>query len=321
MKRIFAILFLLCFLISCDKKSKVEAIVKDIPIELAVTRFDQAFFTAKPSELPKLKSQFPAFFPKGVPDSVWINKMQNPLWRELYGEVQNKYSNFEPQTKAIATFLQHAKFYFPQTKTPKITTLIYEMDFNTKTIYADSIVLIPLEMYLGKTHRFYEFPDYQKQSLEPSQILPDLAGSFAKTKIRPSKDKTLLSLMIQAGKELYVKDLLLPEYSDADKIGYTSDQINFCLENESFMWAFFIEQNLLYSNDAKLANRFINPAPFSKFYLEIDNETPGRIGTWLGWQIVKSYARNNPDIKIQQLLNSDAETIFTKSKYKPNKNS
>ena len=195
------------------------------------------------------------------------------------------------------------------------------MDFNTKTIYADSIVLIPLEMYLGKTHRFYEFPDYQKQSLESSQILPDLAGSFAKTKIRPSKDKTLLSLMIQAGKELYVKDLLLPEYSDADKIGYTSDQINFCLENESFMWAFFIEQNLLYSNDAKLANRFINPAPFSKFYLEIDNETPGRIGTWLGWQIVKSYARNNPDIKIQQLLNSDAETIFTKSKYKPNKNS
>ena len=310
---------MLCILASCDKKSKVEAIVKDIPIQLTVTRFEQDFFEAKPSDLQKLKAQYPAFFPKEVADSVWTNKMKNPLWRELYNEVQIKYSNFEPQTKAIAAFLQHAKYYFPQTKTPKITTLIYEMDFNTKAIYADSIILIPLEMYLGKSHKFYEFPDYQKQSLESSQILPDLAGSFAQTKIRPSKDKTLLSLMIQAGKELYIKDLLLPEFSDADKIGYTPEQIKFCLENESFMWAFFIEQNLLYNNDSKLANRFINPAPFSKFYLEIDNETPGRIGAWLGWQIVKAFATNNPEIKIQQLLDSDAEAIFTKSKYKPKK--
>lgn len=319
MKKILSILFMLCILASCDKKSKVEAIVKDIPIQLTVTRFEQDFFEAKPSDLQKLKAQYPAFFPKEVADSVWTNKMKNPLWRELYNEVQFKYSNFEPQTKAIAAFLQHAKYYFPQTKTPKITTLIYEMDFNTKAIYADSIILIPLEMYLGKSHKFYEFPDYQKQSLESSQILPDLAGSFAQTKIRPSKDKTLLSLMIQAGKELYIKDLLLPEFSDADKIGYTPEQIKFCLENESFMWAFFIEQNLLYNNDSKLANRFINPAPFSKFYLEIDNETPGRIGAWLGWQIVKAFATNNPEIKIQQLLVSDAETIFTKSKYKPKK--
>ncbi len=319
MTKLLPILFILFFIIGCDKKSKVATIVKDIPIELAVVRFDQAFFTAKPSDLRKLKTQFPAFFPKDVPDSVWTNKMKNPLWRELYAEVQKKYSDFEPQTKAIGAFLQHAKYYFPQTKTPKITTLIYEMDFNTKAIFADSIVLIPLEMYLGKEHRFYEFPDYQKQTLEPSQILPDLAGSFAQSKIRPSKDKTLLSLMIQAGKELYVKDLLLPEFSDEDKIGYTSEQITFCIENESFMWAFFIEQNLLYNNDPKLANRFINPAPFSKFYLEIDNETPGRIGAWLGWQIVKAYAMNNPDIKIQQLLDSDAETIFIKSKYKPKK--
>ena len=310
---------MLCILASCDKKSKVEAIVKDIPIQLSVTRFEQDFFEAKPSDLQKLKAQYPAFFPKEVADSVWTNKMKNPLWRELYNEVQFKYSNFEPQTKAIAAFLQHAKYYFPQTKIPKITTLIYEMDFNTKAIYADSIILIPLEMYLGKSHKFYEFPDYQKQSLESSQILPDLAGSFAQTKIRPSKDKTLLSLMIQAGKELYIKDLLLPEFSDADKIGYTPEQIKFCLENESFMWAFFIEQNLLYNNDSKLANRFINPAPFSKFYLEIDNETPGRIGAWLGWQIVKAFATNNPEIKIQQLLDSDAEAIFTKSKYKPKK--
>lgn len=319
MKSLLSFLLIALLLFGCDKETKAKKIIKEIPVKLTVDRFDQALFESKPADLGKLKKQFPSFFPSDVPDSVWINKIQNPLWRELYNEVQKKYENFDAQTNEIGSFLQHVKYYFPKTKTPKITTLVYEMDYNTKAIYADSIILIPLEMYLGKTHKFYEFPAYQKQNLEPSQIVPDLADSFAQTKIRPSADKTLLSLMIQAGKALYLKDLLIPELSDADKIGYTLDQLKFCVENESFIWAFFVEKNLLFNNDSKLANRFINPAPFSKFYLEIDNETPGRIGTWTGWQIVKSYAKNNPDIKIQQLLNLDAETIFTKSKYKPKK--
>jgi hypothetical protein len=30
---------------------------------------------------------------------------------------------------------------------------------------------------------------------------------------------------------------------------------------------------------------------FSKFYLEIDNESPGQVGGWIGWQIVRSYMK------------------------------
>src|SRR5690606_40108491 len=91
-------------------------------------------------------------------------------------------------------------------------------------------------------------------------------------------------------------------------------------ENESYIWRFFIEENLLYSSDSKLGNRFINLAPFSKFYLEIDNESPGRIGQWIGWQIVRSYMENNPKTAIIDLFKMDAKEIFEKSKYKPKKN-
>ena len=41
--------------------------------------------------------------------------------------------------------------------------------------------------------------------------------------------------------------------------------------------------------------RFIKPLLFSKFYLEIDNQT-GRVGQWLGWQIVRSYMENHEDV-------------------------
>jgi hypothetical protein len=85
------------------------------------------------------------------------------------------------------------------------------------------------------------------------------------------------------------------------------------------MWRYFIEKELLYDNDSKLASRFINPAPFSKFYLEIDNESPGRVGTWIGWQMVRSFAENNKEVSTKQLLEMDAKELFEKSKYKPKK--
>jgi hypothetical protein len=70
--------------------------------------------------------------------------------------------------------------------------------------------------------------------------------------------------MIYAGKELYLKRSLLPNYSDAEKMG-TSEQIKWCDENESYMWRYFIEKELLYSVDQKLIPRFINMAPFLSF--------------------------------------------------------
>ncbi|MBC7641326.1 MAG: gliding motility lipoprotein GldB, partial [Flavobacterium sp.] len=208
----------------------------------------------------------------------------------------------------------------PETKTPKLVTLISEMDYNSKAIYADSLVLVSLELYLGKEHKFYknEFPDYLKQNFEENQILPDLVTSFALKKIAYPRDKSLLSLMIYSGKELYLKDKLIPESTDEGKIGYTKQQLLWCQENEAYMWTYFIQGNLLYDTDPKLPNRFINPAPFSKFYLEIDNQSPGRVGAWLGWQIVKSYGDNN-ETNLQDLLKLDAKELFEKSNYKPKK--
>lgn len=318
MRKIIFIITLTLVFISCDKKSKEEKAVEAIPIELKVVRFDKLFFETPPQDLEKLKKDFPYFFPKGTPDSVWLEKMQNPLWRELYTEVQKKYSNFEPVQKELGVLFKHIKYNFPQTKTPKVITVISEMDYNKKVIYTDSLVIISLELYLGKEHKFYQFPKYLKQNFEQNQILPDVVSSFSIQKISPVSDKNLLSQMIYFGKQLYLKDVLLPEYNDAEKMGYTPEEIKWCEENESYMWRYFIENEMLYSDDQKLANRFINPAPFSKFYLEIDNESPGRVGAWMGWQIVRSYIKNN-DVSLEQVLQLNAKELFEKSKYKPKK--
>jgi gliding motility-associated lipoprotein GldB len=306
------------FILSCGQKNKVELAVAEIPLKIEVQRFDKVFFEARPGDLNKVKNSYPFFFPSGVEDSVWLNKMQDSLWRELYSEVQKKYADFSTVQSETEDLFKHVKYYFPETKIPKVITVISEMDYNNRVIYADSLVIISLEMYLGEEHKFYQFPSYIKQNFEQRQIMPDIVSGFFKYKMAANQEKSLLSNMIYAGKELYLKQLLLPDYSDADKMGYTAEQIIWCEENESYMWRYFIQKELLYSVDQKLIPRFINMAPFSKFYLEIDNETPGRVGAWIGWQIVRSFMENN-EVSLQQLLSSSSREIFEKSKYKPKK--
>ena len=317
--KVYLFSFVFCFFIwSCDKKTAVEKVVEEIPMDIKIERFDKLFFESKPEQLQKIKKQYPFFFPTGVPDSVWVNKIQNPLWRELYGEVQKKFSDIEPVRSDLVTLFKHIKLYFPKTKTPKAITVIGEMDYNNKVIYADSLVILSLELYLGKEHKFYEFPKYIKQNFEQRQMMPDVVSSFAATKVNFGKDKTLLNQMMYYGKQMYLKDLLLPEYTDAEKMGYTPKEISWCQDNETYIWRYFLENDMLYSDESKLTSRFIAPAPFSKFYLEIDNESPGQVGAWIGWQIVRSYAENN-DVPLAKLLQMDAKELFEKSKYKPKK--
>lgn len=318
MKKYILLVLFLFAIVSCSKKSEIQKKAEEIPVNIKVDRYDKAFFETPPNELPKLKRQYPEFFPPSISDSVLVDKMTNPLWRELYSEVQKKYSNFDTETAEIEDLFRYIKYYYPKTQVPKVYTVIQEMDTDYKVIYTEKVLIISLELYLGKNHKFYEYPKYLKQTFEPSQILPDIVESFSRTKAKPPVQKDLLSLMIYSGKQMYLNDVLLPDYSDENKICYTPEQLKYCKDNEANMWRFFIEENLLYSNDTKLASRFINPAPFSKFGLISDNETPGRIGVWVGWQIVRSFMENN-NIPMQQMLVMDAKEIFQKSKYKPKK--
>jgi len=315
----YLLIALLIFFFSCDKKSKVEKAVEEIPLSLTIERFDKVFYETPISDFQQMRKKYAAFFPTQYPDSVFINKIKNPLYRELYDEVQKKYTNFQPVQTDIEDVFRHIKYYFPTQKLPqKVTTVISEMDYQNKVIYTDSLLIISLDLYLGKEHKFYEFPDYFRQTFERSQIMPDIVSDFSTRVIAQPRDKSFLAQMIYFGKEQYLKDLLLPNVEDFDKMGYSKEQQIWCEENENEIWRYFIEDNLLYDSDSKLIQRFIAPAPFSKFYLEIDNESPGRTGVWIGWQIVRSFMKNN-EVSLADLMAMDAKEIFTRSKYKPKK--
>ncbi len=306
-------------LFSCNNASEVEKEIKKIPIDIEIIRFDKEFASATKDDLPRLKTEFPAFFPKQYHDSIWVEKLTDTLQDQLEQEVFKTFSTTENLENILVSLFQHIKYYFPKFQTPLVVTTTSDVDYRNKVILAENMLVIGLDNYLGSEHYFYEGIDrYISKGMKPSQIGSDVAETYSRLYIKPPNKATFLSQIVYFGKELYLKDLWLPKEADAEKIGYTEAEFQWAEENEEYMWRYFIEKELLYSTDPKLGARFINPAPFSKFYLDIDNESPGMLGRYLGWKIVRAYMRNN-STNIQQLMVADAEEIFTKSKYKPQK--
>lgn len=317
MNRLYIPIFILLAMVSCNSSTKKDVDVSNIKVNLVVDRFEQQFYTATKETLPKLERKYPYLFPEKN-DSIWLKKIK--IEQELYQKSQKIFGNFNEEKAQIRNLFKHVKYYYPNFKSPKIITLITNLDYESKVIYADSLLFISLDMYLGTKDKVYnDFPEYLKQNYNKKQLVVDVAKAIANKYYRPKYDRLFLNNCIIEGKKKYMLDVFLPMVSDERKMGYTKDQLEWAEANELPIWTYFMEKDLLFSSNATLYKRFIANAPFSKFYLNIDNESPGRLGTWIGWQIVRSYMKNN-DVTLQQLLHTKAEEIFKKSKYKPHKN-
>ena len=219
----------------------------------------------------------------------------------------------------IEMLFKHIKYYHPTFQSPKILTLITNLDYQNKVLYSEGFLFISLDMYLGGNDEIYkDFPLYLARNFDKSQLMVDIGNAIGASYFVPSNNRQFIDLIVNEGKKMYQLDCYLPVASDAQKIGYGVEEINWAVANESAVWAYFVENKLLYSTDADLYTRFVANAPFSKFYFDIDKESPGKIGVWLGWQIVRSYMKNN-DVTLQQLLQTNAAEIFKNSKYKPKK--
>tara|TARA_B110000459_G_C16519177_1_gene451706 strand:+ start:33 stop:1016 length:984 start_codon:yes stop_codon:yes gene_type:complete len=302
----------------CEAENSLESQILSIPMTINIDRFDLKFHRTSSDAIPALKQAYPYLFPKVFADSVWVNRQKDTLQLMLVDTVDEVFPSMVPLEEELEYLFKHIKHYFPKTKIPNVIGLVNNVDYQSKTIYTDSLLLISLDTYFGADHYLYQgISNYVKQEMDAQYLTAHVIDKFSDYKVNPPEDRTLLSQMIFYGKKLYLKDLLIPNKTNAIKIGYTIDQEEWVRSNELYMWQFFIEKQLIYSSDPALIQRFIDPAPFSKFYLEIDNESPGGIGKWLGWQIVKSYVENNPKVEINKLLSLPAQTIFNKSNYKP----
>tara|TARA_R100001369_G_scaffold92473_1_gene137750 strand:- start:12411 stop:13376 length:966 start_codon:yes stop_codon:yes gene_type:complete len=318
-KAIFLVLIPIIIFCSCNRNDKLADEVAKINVDVKVNRFDREFAEAKPADIPSLKEKYPYLFPANYPDSIWVAKLQDTLQLEVMDEVGKSFPDFVSEKEDVEWLFRYIKYYFPNYKIPRVVTVTSEVDYNNRIILTDSLLLVGLDNYLGSSHKFYQgISRYIANDLDKQYLTRDMASAFAKTVVAPPRDRTFLSQLVYYGKELYLMQQLMPQKNDAVIIGYAPDDLEWANVNEEQIWRYFIERELLYSTNSKLGPRFLDPAPFSKFELELDNESPGKIGRYIGWQIVKSFMDNN-NVTLQEMLTLPEEELFKRSGYKPRK--
>lgn len=316
-----SLLIIVLLFSSCNNDNYIN--LKSIKTESQFQRFDKAFFTIDTANfkegLDKVKEDFPPFFMQNQTLSFWQNQQRDELQQELFIKSQNVFGDMQRENEILNTAIKRYYFYFGEK--PKITFYAYisRLDFGYPIIYADSLCFAALDMYLGSNSKYYQnLPNYLAYYRQARFLVRDITQVILESKLsRKQEGESLLDAMVYYGKLLYITERLIPQIPEHDLLKYPEEKLKFAKEKEKEMWVYFVENQLLFKSDIEAIRNFIDPAPFSKFRTKLDNKTPGQIGIWYGYNIVKAYAEQTEIDLEQLLLESDSQKILKLSNYKP----
>ena len=345
MKKIVPALLISLVIAACGGKNIPD--VSDVKVDLEVQRFEQDLFAIDTNhiytEYVALQKKYPTFLHEftlnilGLPPlsdtaETEIDALKRFLrdYRPVKDSADKVFRNFDKIAADVKQGLQFVGHYFPGYPSPKkLITFIGPMDayFEGSTSgYGDVItseaLATGLQLHMGADFSMYKsqmglslYPSYISRRFTPECIpvnciknivddmFPDNSGS-----------KSLVEQMVEKGKRIYLLDKLLPYTPDTLKIGYTKNQLEGCYKNEGLIWNYFLTQGLLYNSDPGMIKNYVSDAPNTP---EFGEGSPGYLGLFTGWQIVKKYMDKNADITLQTLMKTDARKLFEESKYKP----
>ena len=336
----FLLILAVVVLFSCNSGDKIPD-VSNIKIDLNTQRFEQAVFALDSTNfaplIDKLQAKYPNFTntfvfdilradPKWPNDTIasYVWKFANDtLYKSVYDSSQLLFQDFSPYEKEIRNAFQFCKYYFPAYKTPQnILTFIGPLD-GTSIAITDEAIVIGLQHYLGKDYSLYKtslvqdtYPQYITNNFEAPYIAVNVMKQII-LDMYPEKldERSLVQQMVEKGKRLYLLKKLLPYKEENKLIGYTAAQLKDCYEQERVIWDMFVQQNnLLQSVDDNVIKNYIGESPKTQ---ELGDASPGNIGSFAGWQIVKKYMKKFPETSLLKLMAMDDDTIFQEAKYKP----
>ncbi len=337
MRILIGVFCLSLILSSCNSADKAPD-VSNIKIELVTVRFDQKLFSLDTLNMAEglalLRSKYPDFTenflgtilncdPQWPADST-ASYVKGFLqaYRHVYDTAQVVFKDFGSYEKEIANALQFVKYYFPAYNAPKkIVTYIGPLD-GYGDILSDDEIIVGLQHHLGGDFSLYRsamvqetYPDYISRRFTPGYITVNCMKNII-DRLFPEKmeDKTLVLQMVEKGKRLFALSKLLPDTEEYKLIGYTREQLKATYEHERAVWALFAQNNFLQTLDNNIIKNYIAEGPKTQ---ELGEAAPGNIGSFAGWQIVKKFMRQNPELSLQKMMGTDPETIFQEAKYKP----
>ena len=247
--------------------------------------------------------------------------LSDPTIKELYKETQKQYPNLNDLKKQLTDAFKIYLTHFPEDSVPEIVTMISGLDFSIPSVWGyDNYLFINLDMYLGQNYKYYSLagmPKFISARCENKFMATDCFTKVMAYKHLPDKTLvTALDNMLDEGKKLYFTQIMFPNTSSKDIIGYSIEKMDWIEKNEGAVWQYLMEKNMIYSKDEDVIRQLVGETPFTRVF---GNDSPGRIGAYIGWQIIRNYMKQHPEISLKEMmLRTDSQKILNESIYKPN---
>ncbi|WP_462253514.1 gliding motility lipoprotein GldB [Ekhidna sp.] len=322
--RVVHLMICIVFLVSCSKEACRESVEPE-NIVLEVDRLEEVLFKSQSkNEVEEFLGRYPDFaqfflhsdqYPA---DSILAERMfsliQNPSIDTLYRQSSEAFRNFDDVVRTLESGLGRLKVYYPNTPSPKVQTAVTGM-YNDLFI-SNEHIMIGMDFFIGPDAKYKprEIPQYILQRYTTDHLAASILQFVSSQFITTGGGSDMLSEMIDYGKSYYLLSMILPCTPERILIGYTEEEWSDVFENDRIIWANFVENEWLYETDHTVKQKFLGERP--NVY-EIGDKCPGRIGRWLGWQIVKSYAEKTGASVTEIMSERDLNKLFTQSGYKP----
>lgn len=344
MNKIFPVVFLLAFLLnacnSCSNKSKEKEFLPVIERKkftniyvppIKIHRYEQDLFAipldSLKERLTTLHNKYNFFYnleDLNNPVNIYQMKLylKDPIVKQFKKDVDKQYADLDWLEKELYEAFKRILYFDSTFKIPKVFTYISGGDFEFPVKYAENNLIIALDMYLGQSYPIYAqwgIPRYISYRMTKDFIIIDCMKEIARAYVEKytPPTSTLLDQMLYHGKILYFTDLTLPYIADSIKIYYTTPQYIWASKNEGNVWGFFIDKKLLYTTDMREIMKYIGEAPFTSTFSQY---SAPRMGQFIGWQIVRSYAKNHPKENFKDIFAiTNSSILLQQSHYKPKK--
>lgn len=310
--------------------------VSSVATELQIERFENDLFgmdtTHPAASIAKLKSTYGDFFnlymfritTLGSPDSLLMQArllsfVKDTNFRAVAADCEKVFGDFSEEKEGLTNAFKFYRYYFPEKSIPKIVTLVSAFSY---PIVCDSFNLgIGLDMYLGKDYRYYNtleppLPNYLRVEMEKKNVVRDAMKGWAMSDYQIDESSaSVVDMMVSEGRLVTFLEYVLPDEDDAKRLGFSQEQFEWCKKNEKMIWAFFVDNKLLFSADPNILSKYVNDGPTTNGF---PKESPGNIGKYIGWRIVSAYMSKHPKLEIKQLMETkDMMKIYQESGYKP----
>jgi hypothetical protein len=328
--------FLLC---SCGGGKKAPDTSGVTVNEVHIERFDTAFFGLDSNHvgqgLYRLGHEYPWFINDFIGGILGAGALSDtnrvaPLacrqflvsYLSVADSLRDKYENLGWLEKELTKGFRNVKYYFPRYPLPqKVVTYIGPFD-GPGVVITPYALAIGLQLYAGRNFSFYltgkgqdMYPLYISRRFEAPYIPPGCMTVIAQDLFPDSSDgKPLIEQMIAKGRYWWLIDKFMPQEADSIKTGLTRQQLGWCAANEGLIWNYFLQNTDLFTVDPDIIKNYIGEAPHT---LGMPDASPGNIGVWTGWQIVKKYEETHSAITPEEVMRTPVRKIFEDSKYKP----